>query len=272
MILDLFKLDNKTALVTGGTGVLGSEMVKALAQAGAKVAILGRRLDAAESLAKSLREQGHEAVAVKADVLQREELESAREVVAKQFGTLDILVNAAGGNLPGAVITPDKNFFDLNMEDFDQVVDLNLRGTVLPTQVFAEMMAAQRAGAIVNIASMSSFTPLTRIVGYSAAKAAVANFTQWLAVEMAMKFGEGIRVNALAPGFFVTEQNRTLLTNTDGSLTFRGESIIRNTPYGRFGDADELNGTLVWLCSDAARFVTGVVVPVDGGFMAFAGV
>ncbi|NJM26050.1 MAG: SDR family oxidoreductase [Bacteroidia bacterium] len=272
MILDLFKLDNKVALVTGGTGVLGSEMVKALAQAGARVVILGRRLDAAEALARALQQQGYEALAVKADVLQRADLESAKEIIIRKFGTLDILVNAAGGNLPGAVITPDKNFFDLNMEDFDRVVDLNLRGTVLPTHVFAELMAAQRAGVIVNIASMSSFTPLTRIVGYSAAKAAVANFTQWLAVEMAMKFGEGIRVNALAPGFFVTEQNRALLTNEDGSLTFRGESIVRNTPYGRFGKVDELNGTLVWLCSDAAQFVTGVVVPVDGGFMAFAGV
>ena len=174
--------------------------------------------------------------------------------------------------MPGAVVPPDKTFFDLNLDDFQKVVDLNLMGTVLPTQVFSEDMAKRKKGAIINIASMAAFRPLTRVVGYSAAKAAVENFTQWLAIEMAKKFGEGIRVNAISPGFFLTEQNRTLLTNPDGSYTARGQAAINQTPFARFGKPEELIGTLVWLCSDASAFVTGVNVPVDGGFNVFSGV
>lgn len=181
-------------------------------------------------------------------------------------------MNGAGGNIAGAVIPPDKTFLDLKMDDFAKVVDLNLNGTVLPAQVFGEVMIRNRKGIIVNISSMSAMVPLTRVAGYSAAKAAVSNFTQWLAVEMAKKFGEGIRVNAIAPGFFLTEQNRTLLTNADGSLTDRGKSIIQGTPFARFGHPEELSGALLWLCSDASKFVSGIVVPVDGAYSAFSGV
>jgi NAD(P)-dependent dehydrogenase (short-subunit alcohol dehydrogenase family) len=271
-IPQLFSLQNRTAIITGGTGVLGSAMVRGLAAAGAHVVIIGRRKEVAEKLAAELNQAGYTAMGLSADVLKRDQLESARQEVLHKFGSIDILVNAAGGNVAGATIPPDKNFLDLNMDDFQQVVDLNLLGTVLPTQVFCEPMVKQKKGVIINIASMSSFRPITRIVGYAAAKSAVHSFTEWMAVEMAQKFGEGIRVNAIAPGFFLTEQNRTLLTNPDGSFTARGQSVIANTPFGRFGKPEELIGTLVWLCSDAAAFVTGVDVPVDGGFNVYCGV
>ena len=268
----LFSLEGKVAIVTGGTGVLGSVMCKALANAGAKVALIGRRKEVADALAQEIKKSGGDAIGISADVLQQKQLLEARKIILDQFGAIDILVNGAGGNIPGATIGPDKTFLDLKIEDFQKVVDLNLTGTVLPSQVFGETMIGMKKGVIINISSMSAILPLTRVVGYSAAKASVSNFTQWLAVEMVKKFGEGIRVNAIAPGFFLTEQNRTLLTNPDGSLTARGESIIHSTPYGRFGEADELSGTLIWLCSDASKFVSGIVVPVDGGFSAFAGV
>ena len=270
--LKLFSLKDKTVIITGGTGVLGQSMVKGLSAAGASVAILGRRKEMGEALAKEVRNLGGKAIAVKANVLQLQELIMARETILKEFGAIHILVNAAGGNMPGATIAPDKNFFDLNLDDFQKVVDLNLLGTVLPTQVFAEDMAKRKKGVIINIASMASFRPITRVVGYSAAKAAVANFTEWLAVEMARKFGEGIRVNAISPGFFLTEQNRTLLTQPDGSYTARGQAAINQTPFARFGQPEELVGTLIWLCSDASAFVTGANVPVDGGFNVFCGV
>jgi NAD(P)-dependent dehydrogenase (short-subunit alcohol dehydrogenase family) len=268
----LFGIEKKTAVVTGGTGVLGSAMCKALAAAGARIVILGRRKDAADALANEIEAVGGEAIGISADVLDREQLIAARKTILDHFGSIDILVNGAGGNIPGATVPPDKTVLDLNIEDFQRAVELNLTGTVLPSQVFAEPMVKQKHGIIINVSSMAAFRPLTRIVGYSAAKAAVSNFTQWMAVEMAKKYGEGIRVNALAPGFFITEQNRKLLTNPDGSLTARGQSIIQSTPFGRFGEADELSGTLIWLCSDASKFVTGTVVPVDGGFSSFSGV
>ncbi|MFZ6009263.1 MAG: SDR family oxidoreductase [Bacteroidota bacterium] len=268
----LFSLQDKIAVVTGGTGVLGQAMVKGLVSAGASVAILGRRLEVAEALAKEVQSAGGKAIGVSADVIDKEQLLRAKEIVHKHLGPIDILVNAAGGNMAGAVIAPDKNFFDLNIEDFQKVVDLNLLGTVLPTQVLTDDMAKRKKGVVVNITSMSSFRPITRVVGYSAAKAAVENFTQWMAIEMAKKFGEGVRVNAIAPGFFLTEQNRNLLTNPDGSYTARGQAAINQTPFARFGKPEELVGTLIWLCSDAAAFVTGVDVPVDGGFNVFCGV
>ncbi len=271
-IAEIFSLKNKTAIITGGTGVLGSALAKGLAFAGATVVIVGRRKDAAENLAAELNQANHRAIGLPADVLKRDELISVKDKVLKEFGSIDILVNAAGGNLPGATIAPDKNFFDLNMDDFQKVVDLNLMGTVLPTQVFSEDMAKRKKGVIINIASMSSFRPITRVVGYSAAKSAVHSFTEWMAIEMAKKFGEGIRVNAIAPGFFITEQNRALLTNPDGTYTARGQAAINNTPFARFGLPEELIGTLVWLCSDASAFVTGVDIPVDGGFNVFCGV
>lgn len=268
----LFSLKGRTAIITGGTGVLGESMVRGLSAAGASVAILGRRLEVGQALADDINSKGGTAIAIAADVLNKEQLVKAKEIVIKKFGAIDILVNAAGGNMAGAVIAPDKTFFDLDIDQFQKVVDLNLLGTVLPTQIFTEDMAKRKKGVIINIASMASFRPITRVVGYSAAKSAVENFTQWLATEMATKFGEGIRVNAIAPGYFLTEQNRTLLTNPDGSYTARGQAAIRQTPFGRFGKPEELIGTLIWLCSDASAFVTGVDVPVDGGFNVFCGV
>lgn len=268
----LFGLKSKVAIVTGGTGVLGSAMCKALALSGASVVILGRRKEVADQLAKEIIHSGGNAIGISADVLNEQQLLTAKAVVLEKFGTIDILINCAGGNMPGAVVMPDKTFLDLKIDDFQKVVDLNLAGTVLPSQVFGETLVAKKQGVIINISSMTAIRPLTRVVGYGAAKAAVSNFTQWLAVEMARKFGEGIRVNAIAPGFFLTEQNRTLLTNPDGSLTERGQSIIRSTPFGRFGEPDELCGTLLWLCSDASKFVSGIVVSVDGAFSAYAGV
>lgn len=269
---ELFGLKSKVAVVTGGTGVLGSAMCKSLAKAGAAVVILGRRKEAADSLAKEIIRSGGNAIGISADVLNEQQLVDAKKLVLEKFGTIDILINCAGGNMPGAVVMPDKTFLDLKIDDFQKVVDLNLTGTVLPAQIFGEVLVSNKQGIIINISSMTAIRPLTRVVGYGAAKAAISNFTQWLSVEMAKKFGEGIRVNAIAPGFFLTEQNRNLLTNSDGSLTERGQLIIKGTPFGRFGEPDELCGTLLWLCSDASKFVSGIVVPVDGAFSAYAGV
>jgi NAD(P)-dependent dehydrogenase (short-subunit alcohol dehydrogenase family) len=268
----LFSLEKKVAVVTGGTGVLGSSMVKALAMAGAKVAIVGRRKDVADDLAKEIKKSGGEAIGVSADVLNAQQLDAAKKTILDQFGTINILVNGAGGNMPGATIPTDKTFLDLKIEDFQKVVELNLTGSVLPSQILAEPIMAAKSGCIINISSMAAYLPITRVVGYSVAKAAISNFTQWMAIEMAKKFGEGIRVNAIAPGFFLTEQNRNLLTTPDGGLTDRGKSVIAHTPYGRFGQPDELASTLIWLCSDGAKFVSGVVVAVDGGFSSYAGV
>lgn len=268
----LFGLNNKVIVVTGGTGVLGNAMCLALANAGARVVILGRRKEAAEELVQKIKQQGGEALAIAADVLKEDQLRAAKTLINQQYGSIDVLVNGAGGNIAGAVIPADKTFLNLDMNAFKQVMDLNVTGTVLPCQVFGEDMIANKKGVIINISSLSAILPLTRVVGYSAAKAAISNFTQWLAVEMAQKFGEGIRVNAIAPGFFLTEQNRSLLTNEDGSLTPRGESIIKGTPFARFGKPEELCGALIWLCSDSASFTSGIVVTVDGAYSAFSGV
>jgi NAD(P)-dependent dehydrogenase (short-subunit alcohol dehydrogenase family) len=269
---ELFSVANKIVVITGGTGVLGSVMAKGMADAGAHVVIVGRRIESGQQVVSEIEQAGGKARFFQADVLNKDELQQAKNKIINAVGTVDILINGAGGNLPGATIPPDKSFFDLDTKAFQQVVDLNLLGTVLPSQIFGEVMAAKKKGVIINISSMSAFKPITRVVGYSAAKAAIDNFTQWLAVELAKKVGQGIRVNAIAPGFFITEQNRTLLTNPEGTLTARGNAVINQTPFGRFGEPDELVGTLLWLCSDASKFVTGVVVPVDGGFNAFFGV
>ncbi len=268
----LFDVRDKVIIVTGGTGVLGGAMARGLAAAGARVGILGRRVQRAQEVAQAIVQEGGQALAVPADVLIQEQLEQVRETVLARWGRIDGLVNAAGGNLPGATLSPDRTVFDLSQEALRQVVDLNLLGTILPSQIFGAVMAEQRAGSVVNISSMAAQRAITRVAGYSAAKAAVDNFTRWLATEFARKFGDGLRVNAIAPGFFIGEQNRRLLLNEDGSLTERGQTIIQHTPMGRFGEPDELVGTLLWLMSDASRFVTGVVVPVDGGFSAFSGV
>lgn len=270
--LKLFDITGKTAVITGGTGVLGGVMAEGLALAGAHVVVLGRKKENGDAIIQKIAEKGKQALFVQADVLDAAQLSDAKAKVLEKYKTIDILINAAGGNLPGAIVMPEQNFFDLQIEEFRKVVDLNLLGTVLPTKIFCDVMARQKKGVIINIASMSSFRPITRVVGYSAAKAGIDNFTGWLAIEMAKKFGEGIRVNAIAPGFFITEQNRRLLTNEDGSFTPRGEAAIRNTPFARFGVPEELIGTLIWLCSDASKFVTGIDVPVDGGFNVFCGV
>ncbi len=267
-----FDLTGRVAVVTGGTGVLGGALASGLARAGARVGILGRRSACAEALAESLREEGLGALPLNADVLDRDALARCRDEVLAAWGRLDILVNAAGGNQPSATVVGETSFFDLEPVALRQVVDLNLLGTVLPTQVFGAVMCDAGQGSVINVSSMAALRPLTRVVGYAAAKAAVDNLTRWLAVEFARRYGPGVRVNAVAPGFFIGEQNHDLLLNPDGSLTERGQLIIDHTPLGRFGEAEELVGTVVWLASDASRFVTGVVVPVDGGYSAFGGI
>ena len=271
-ITNLFSLKGKVVVITGGTGVLGQSMTMALAASGASVVILGRRKEVGDALADEIRKSGGKALSLRADVLDRSQLVEARDAALKEFRTIDILINAAGGNMPGAVVQPDSNFFSMKLDDFQKVVDLNLVGTVLPTQIFSEPMSVKKRGVIVNIASMAAMRAITRVAGYSAAKGAVTNFTSWLAVEMAHKFGEGFRVNSISPGFFLTEQNKNLLTNPDGSYTARGQKVIAQTPFGRFGRPEELCGTLIWLCSDASAFVTGTNIAVDGGFSVYSGV
>lgn len=271
-VLNQFSLAGKVAVVTGGTGVLGGAMARGLATAGAKVAIVGRRADKAAEVAAAISAAGGEAMPLPADVLDAGSLRTARESLLANFGRVDILLNAAGGNMPGATVFGDLTFFTMQPTDFERVVQLNLTGTLLPSQFFGEPMAAQGSGVIINISSMTAQKPLTRVLGYGNAKAAIDNFTRWLAVELAQKYGAGLRVNAIAPGFFIGEQNRGFLLNPDGTYTARGQSIIDHTPLKRYGAPDELVGTAVWLASDASRFVTGVVVPVDGGFSAFSGI
>ncbi len=277
-------LSNKVAVVTGGGGVLCSGFAKTLAACGAKVAVCDLRLDAAEAVAEEIRADGGTAIGVCANVLERESLEAAKKVITEKLGTCDILINGAGGNNPRGTTTKDylepsdleekvegvKTFFDLDPDGVEFVFNLNFLGALIPTQVFALDMAKKPGSVIINISSMNSFRPLTRIPAYSGAKAAVSNFTQWLAVHFAKV---GIRVNAIAPGFFITNQNTSLLLNPDGSYTARSEKILAHTPMGKFGTPDDLTGTLLWLCdNDASGFVNGVVVPVDGGFAAYSGV
>lgn len=265
-----FDLNGKVAVVTGGTGVLGGAMAKGLAQAGAKVAILGRRDEVAREVAQRIRDEGGEAVALPADVLSIESLQIAKTKLLETWQRCDILVNAAGGNQPKATVMPDGSFFDLDKDALGEVIQLNLLGTILPSQIFGEVMT--KAGSIINISSMAAQKPLTRVIGYAASKAAIDNFTKWLAVEVATKYGAGLRVNAIAPGFFVGEQNKKLLLNDDGTLTARGQQIIDHTPMRRFGEPHELIGTAIWLASDTSKFVTGIIVPVDGGFSAYGDV
>jgi NAD(P)-dependent dehydrogenase (short-subunit alcohol dehydrogenase family) len=267
-----FSLVGKTAVITGGTGVLGGEMACALVGLGANVVVLDRNTEIPEELKKPMDAGPGKYMVAYADVLQRDVLEEAAEKIVAEYGRIDILINAAGGNHPKATVNAENPFFDLPKEALGFVFDLNIIGTILPSQIFGKIMADQGEGVILNMSSMTAFTPLTRVLGYSAAKAGVSNFTQWLAVHMAQEFSPNIRVNALAPGFFIGNQNRALLLNEDGTLTERGQLIINNTPMGRFGNADELLGTMLWLLSPASKFVTGIIVPVDGGFSAFSGV
>ena len=233
---------------------------------------MGRTEETVEHRVKEIKDKGGEALAVVADVLNKESLMAAKDKILDKWGSIDILVNGAGGNKKGAVITPDQEFFDLSLEALDGVNQLNFNGTVFPTLVFAKEMVKQKKGSVINISSMAAQKTITRVMGYSASKAAIDNFTKWLAVELNHKYGEGLRVNAIAPGFFVGEQNRDLLLNQDGSLTSRGQKIVDNTPMARFGEPEELQGAAVWLASDASAFVTGIVIPVDGGFSAFGGI
>ena len=271
----MFDLTGKTVVLTGGTGVLGSEMARALAAADANVVLLGRKLERAQALIQSFGDgkgRGRH-LALAADVLDRPAVEAAARAVQKEYGRVDALVNGAGGNDAKATTNPENRFFDIPIESFQQVLTLNLIGTVIPTQAFGRMMADQKEGAIVNVSSVNASRPLTRIAAYSAAKAGVSNLTQWLAIHMAQEYSPHIRVNALMPGFFLTEQNRFLLTDQKtGALTARGQKIMDHTPMARYGNPEDLSGTLIWLLSAASRFVTGIVVPVDGGFTAFSGV
>jgi NAD(P)-dependent dehydrogenase (short-subunit alcohol dehydrogenase family) len=269
---ELFDIKNKTAVITGGSGILGSEMARGLLSAGAKVVILGTNNDKLKRKVDELKQAGSEVAGFKCNVLNEKDVKEINDKVLDKFGSIDILINAAGGNMPGATVGVDQNIFDLNLDDLKKVTDLNLNGTVIPSMIFGKTMAEQKQGSIINISSMTAQRVVTRVVGYSVAKAAIDNFTRWLSVEMALKFGNEIRVNAIAPGFFLTDQNRALLTNKDGSLTDRGKTIINITPFKRFGNPVELIGTVLWLASDASKFVTGIVIPVDGGFSAFSGV
>lgn len=267
-----FALDGRLAVVTGGYGVLGGTIASGLAAAGARVIILGRRRDVADSKAEEIREAGGLADVSVADVLDDASLRSAAEDLrARGLGEIDILVNAAGGNVARAR-SDNRSVFDIPLDAFDEALRLNLHGTVAPTMIFGELMAARGRGSIVNISSMAAMQALSGVMGYSVAKAGVDNFTRWMAVDLARRFGDGIRVNAIAPGFFLSEQNRAVLVAPDGSPTERAKKIIDRTPMARFGRPEELIGAIQWLCSDSASFVTGVVIPVDGGFSAFSGV
>ncbi len=267
-----YNFTGKTVVITGGTGVLGGEMACARVGCGANVAVLDRNPNLPEELKKPMDAGPGKYMVIYGDVLARESLEKAAADIRAAFGNIDMLINAAGGNHPQATTSADLPFFDLSDEALSSVFDLNVVGTILSSQVFGRIMAEKDEGNILNISSMSAFTPLTRIPGYSAAKAGVSNFTQWLAVHMAQEYSPHIRVNAIAPGFFIGKQNRTLLLHEDGSLTERGQTIIDHTPMRRFGNPDDLLGAVLWLLSPAARFVTGIVVPIDGGFSAFSGV
>lgn len=273
MMEELFDLKGKVVVITGAGGVLCGTMAKALGAAGAKVAVWDIMEEAAKKVADEIKSGGGKAIAVKSNVLDKKSLEEARDKTIARLGDIDILINGAGGNKKEATTSPNLSFFDMPAEAVRFVFDLNFLGTLLTTQVVAKDMAKKGKGIIINISSMNAFRPLTKIPAYSAAKAAVSNFTQWLAVHICQNYSRDIRVNAIAPGFFLTEQNRFLLTDEKtGELTARGKQIIDHTPMGRFGEADELIGTLIWLLSDAGKFVTGIVVPVDGGFSAFSGV
>ena len=268
--MNLFDVKDRVIVITGATGVLGRAMVRHFAEEGAKVVILGRNEQVGNQLADEAVKARGTAMFYKTDVLNKDLLEQNYADIMERFGRIDVLINGAGGNMPGATIAPDKTLFDLDLEAMRQVVDLNLFGTVLPTMIFVRAMVEQKQGSIINIASEAGLRPLTRVAGYGVAKAAVINFTKYMCGELATKFGPGLRVNAIAPGFFLAEQNRTLLTNPDGSLTPRAETILAHTPFKRFGEPEELLGTLQWLASDASRFVSGTLTVIDGGFDAFS--
>lgn len=268
--MSLFDIKDQVVVITGGTGVLGRAIGSHLAHEGAKVVLLGRRKDVGEELAEDIRKQGGHATFMVCDVTDIEAVNLVRDEVVRLYGRVDALLNAAGGNMPGATIPPGKTLFDVQVEEFQRVLNVNLTGTLIPTQAFLKPMTEAGHGSIVNFSSMAAFRPLSRVMGYAAAKAGISNLTAFLANEVASKFSPCIRVNAIAPGFFLTDQNRSLLTTPDGELTERGNDIIRQTPFKRFGKPEELCGTIQYLISEASAFVTGTVAVVDGGFNVFA--
>lgn len=269
---ELFDINGRTVIVTGAGGALGGSAARYLGAQGANVICLGRTKATIDKTVNDIIAQRGSAIGFNCSVLDRDQLLQVKKEVMNTYGRIDILLNAAGGNQPGAVIGPDQSIFELSIDAFNKVTQLNLNGSILPSLVFGETMQESGKGVIINYSSMAVDRVITRVAGYSASKAAIENFTKWMAVEMAKKYGEGVRVNAISPGFFIGDQNRRLLLEEDGSLTSRGQLIINNTPYGRFGVADELNGAIHWLCSDASLFVTGIAVAIDGGFSAYSGV
>ncbi len=269
---NLFDISGRVVVMTGATGVLGSSIVKYFGAQGAKVVLLVREksVEIGKKLVDEIKAEGGEAVYFVGDVMDKASMEANYAQIMEKYGTIDVLLNAAGGNMSSATVPPDKTIFDMDIDAVKAVTELNLFGTIIPTMVFAKAMVEKGQGSIINFASESALRPLTRVAGYGVAKAAVVNWTKWLSAELAMKFGDGLRVNAIAPGFLLTNQNRSLLTNEDGSLTPRSHSILGHTPYGRFLEPEELLGTLHWLASDASKAVTGTVAVVDGGFDAFS--
>jgi len=272
MVCVNFDISGQVAVITGAGGIICGTLAKEMAKKGVKVALLDLFLDSAQKITDEILASGGDAIAVKADVLDRKSLEAAREIVMDKYGRIDILVNGAGGNKPQATVTKDSDFFHLDLDAFKWVFDLNVTGAVLTTMVFGEIMAKQKSGNVINIASMSSYHPLTNTVAYCGAKAAVANFTEWMSTHFNQNYSNNIRVNAIAPGFLLTNQNRYLLTNEDGSATDRGQRVLAKTPMGRYGEPEEMAGPVMFLCSDAASFVNGAVLPVDGGFSSYWGV
>lgn len=271
--MNLFNVENKVVLITGGGGVLGGNMAEYLLGQGAIVVILDYKDEIVDAAINNLKKINANVAGFVCNAMDESSLKETSDKIIDKFGKIDVLINAAGGNMPGATIAENQTIFDVNIDHFKKVVDLNLFGSILPSLVFGKEMVKSKQGVIINISSMTAQSAITRVVGYSASKAAIDNYTKWLAVELALKFGEGLRVNAIAPGFFIGNQNRDLLIDKEtGNYTDRGDTIIRNTPMKRFGETDELNGSIHYLISDASKFVTGIVVPIDGGFSAFSGV
>jgi NAD(P)-dependent dehydrogenase (short-subunit alcohol dehydrogenase family) len=269
---EVYSIKGKVAVITGAGGVLGGSIAKSFVKAGAKVVAIDIRQENLDTRVAELTALGGEVFGIVGNALDIESLENVSQQIVAKWGSIDILLNIAGGNIPGATLAPEQSFFDMKIADWDKVTQLNMNGTVYPSYVFGKQMAKQGKGSIVNISSMAAYSAITRVPGYSAAKSAVANFTQWLATEMALKYGDGVRVNAIAPGFFIGDQNRAVLINPDGSLTERSIKVLAKTPMKRFGDISELNGAVQFLCSEAASFITGALLPIDGGFSAFSGV
>lgn len=271
-IIEQFSLQDKVCVVTGGTGVLGESFVSAIAEAGGKVAIIGRNKERLKARVELVEKLGAEGLGIIGDVLSEADMIKAKDIILDKWGTIDCLVNAAGGNIKEAVIGPDADLFASDISYTLDAINLNLNGTIIPTHILGRVIAEKGRGAIINIASLSSQVALTRVLGYTVAKSGIVGYTKWMATELALRYGDKVRVNAIAPGVFLTEQNRALVTNPDGSYTSRGQKFVNNTPFGRLGDPNELKGTIVYLLSDASRFVTGKTIYVDGGFTAWSGV